>query len=171
MVSLEDALAFSRRWCNSYSRMPYLIQVWSEMNRAEWLQLLGTHWSGCDNIGQHRLQLRWLLPEEGPIPELMDPVERAAYDALPDRLTVYRGCGPRNMLGLSWALERQIAAEFPTLPRYRQAVPLLVTGKVHKRHVLAVKLDRGESEVITLRARRVAVEPLSQVPVEAQEVA
>jgi hypothetical protein len=132
---------------------------------------VGSEWSCCDNIGQYRLLLRWLLPEEGPIPELMDPNERAAYDALPDRLTVYRGCGTSNKLGLSWSLDRQIAARFPFLNRYRQADPLLVTGKVHKRHVLAVKLDRDESEVITFRARRAAVEQLPQVPAQLHEVA
>jgi hypothetical protein len=170
MVSLEEARAASLR-CDSYSRMGYLIEVWGGMNRADWLRLVGSQWSCCDNIGQHRLMLRWLLPEEGPIPELMDPDERAAYDALPDRLTVYRGCGPHNMLGLSWSLDQQIAARFPFLNRYRQGDPMLVTGKVRKHHVLALKLDRDEAEVITFRARRVAVEPLPQVPALLQEVA
>ncbi len=90
----------------------------------------------------------------------MEPAEADAYKALPDRWTVFRGCGETNLLGASWSLERETAARFPLLNRYRQARPLLVTATVRKAHVLAVKLDRQEAEIITFRARRVAVEPL-----------
>jgi hypothetical protein len=55
---------------------------------------------------------------------------------------------------------REVAARFPTLNRYRQAEPLLVTATVRRDRVLAVKLGRGELELVTFHARRVAVEPL-----------
>ena len=159
-VALVDAFAFLMRWGDHCSRLPLLLALADRMERREWLQLLGREWSSCDNIGPHRLQLRALLPPAGPVPELMESAEADAYLALPDRLTIYRGCGERNLLGASWSLERETAARFPLLHRYRQARPLLVTATVRKAHVLAVKLDRQEAEVITFRARRVAVEPL-----------
>jgi hypothetical protein len=159
-VALVDAFAFLMRWGNHYSRLPLLLALADRMERREWLQLLGRAWSSCDNIGPHRLQLRTLLPPAGPVPELMESAEADAYLALPDRLTIYRGCGERNLLGASWSLERETAARFPLLHRYRQARPLLVTATVRKAHVLAVKLDRQEAEIITFRARRVSIEPL-----------
>jgi hypothetical protein len=159
-VALVDAFAFLMRWGDHYSRLPLLLALSDRMERHEWLQLLGSEWSSCDNIGPHRLRLRALLPPAGPVLELMEPAEADAYRALPDRLTVYRGCGAQNLLGACWSMERETAARFPLLHRYRQARPLLVTATVRKAHVLAVKLDRQEAEIITFRARRVSIEPL-----------
>jgi hypothetical protein len=47
----------------------------------------------------------------------MESAEADAYRALPDRLTIYRGCCERNLLGASWSLERETAARFPLLHR------------------------------------------------------
>jgi len=107
------------------------------------------------------LALRRLLPPSGPVLEMMDSAELVAYRSLPARLTVFRGCGEINMLGASWSLDRDVAARFPTLNRYRQTAPLLVTATVRRDRVLALKLDRDESEIITFHARRTAIEPLT----------
>lgn len=147
-------------WCDSYSRLGCLCDLFRELSYADWLALMGEHWSCCDNIGPSRLLLRQLLPEWGPVPDLMTLQECAAWEALPERLTVYRGCGLINMRGASWSLSRDTAAAFPFLNRYRQAEPLLVTATVRRDRVLAVKLDRQEMEIVTFDARRVAVEPL-----------
>jgi hypothetical protein len=147
-------------WADSYSRMAAVLDLYREMPCTEWLALLGEHWTSCDNIGRHRLLLRLLLPDHGPVIEMMTAEELDQYHALPDRLTVFRGCGPDNMLGASWSLSQEVAASFPFLNRYRQAEPLLVTGKVKKQSVLAVKLDRKELELITFQVRRVSVAPL-----------
>jgi hypothetical protein len=47
------------------------------------------------------------------IPELMNDEERTAFEALPEQITIYWGCGPKNMFGFSRSLNRQIAAKFP----------------------------------------------------------
>ena len=93
---------------------------------------------------------------------MMDSAELVAYRSLPARLTVFRGCGEINMLGASWSLDRDVAARFLTLNRYRQTAPLLVTATLRRDRVLALKLDRDESEIITFHARRTAIEPLTQ---------
>ncbi|MEB3360796.1 MAG: hypothetical protein VKI42_01575 [Synechococcaceae cyanobacterium] len=151
-------------WADSYSRMAALLDLYRETPYREWMALLGEHWPSCDNIGRHRLLLRQLLPEHGPVIEMMTAEELDQYNALPDRLTVFRGCGPNNMLGASWSLSRDVAASFPMLNRYRQAEPLLVTAKVKRESVLAVKLDRDELEIITFGARRICVAPLVPPP-------
>jgi hypothetical protein len=92
---------------------------------------------------------------------MMTSEERVAYQLLPDNLTVFRGCGPGNMLGACWSLDRGVAAAFPMLNRYAQAEPLLITASVRRERVLAVKLDRDEAEIITFHARRIAVESLT----------
>lgn len=156
---------------SSYGLLEVLLCLFREMSYADWLTVCGETWSICDNIGAARLLLRQLLPACGPVAPMMDTQECMAWDALPERLTIYRGCGPSNMLGASWSLSRDTAARFPFLNRYLQSDPLLVTATVKKSHVLAIKLDRGESEVITFSARRVAFEKLEQPQVFAQEVA
>ena len=159
-IGLEEAQSRLDRWCDSYSRLPEMLVLHCKMERSEWLRLLGLNWSSCDNISSFRRLLRDFLPDTGPVPELMDHEEVEAYMALPDQITVYRGCGPMNMMGASWTLDREVAAKFPTLHRYWQAEPLLVTGKVRRHHVLAVKLDRKEMEIITFRVKKVSVERL-----------
>lgn len=151
--------------CDSYSRMNILVELGFAMPAQEWHIVLSEFWTMCDNISQYRRLLRRMLPAAGPVPGMMTPDELAAYDALPEWLTVYRGCGHHNMLGASWSLSRVMAARFPTLMRYRQACPLLVTATVPRHRVLALKLDRDEHEIITFAARRVSVEPIEAPPV------
>jgi len=150
-------------FCCSYSRLDELLSLFREMTYPDWLTVCGENWSGCDNIGAARLLLRQLLPARGPVAPMMATPECMAWEALPERLTIYRGCGPSNMLGASWSLSREVAARFPFLNRYRQDEPLLVTATVRKDRVLALKLDREEAEVVTFDARRVAVEPAQEV--------
>jgi hypothetical protein len=149
--------------CSSYSRRDEMLCLIRELRYADWLAVCGEFWTSCDNIGTARLLLRQLLPARGPVAPMMDTPECMAWDALPERLTVYRGCGPVNMLGASWSLSREVAARFPFLHRYRQDEALLVTATVRKDRVLAVKLGRNEAEVVTFDARRVAVEPVREV--------
>ncbi len=56
----------------------------------DWHTLLGEAWNICDNIGAHRNLLRRMLPPSGPVRQMMNADEPAAYDALPraaDRLS------------------------------------------------------------------------------------
>ena len=82
----------------------------------------------------------------------MTAEELAVWNALPDVVNVYRGCGADNIHGACWSLSKEVAAGFAQLNRYQVAEPLLVAATVAKADVLAVKLDREEAEVITLRA-------------------
>ena len=151
------------RYHDSYSRLPEIIRFDRMMNRRSWLRLLGEYWSILDNLGAWCAVLRMLVPSRT-TSLLMNEEERAAWRALPDIVTVYRGCSDINMDGLSWSLCPEVAARFPTLGRYTPPAgkrPLLVTGKVAKSRVSAVKLDRSEQEIIALHVRRVAVENLA----------
>jgi hypothetical protein len=165
LVSRQEASDRLIRCC-SYSRLDCLFDLFRELSYEDWLAVLGKHWSGCDNIGPSRLALRQLLPDRGPVAGMMTLQECAAWEALPERLTVYRGCGPVNMRGASWSLSQDVAAQFPFLNRYRQTEPLLVTATVRRDRVLAVKLGRQELEIVTFDARRVAVEPITLPPPE-----
>ena len=149
--------------CDSYSKMDEILRLakdyWGPSEL--WLRILGECWSGCDNIFAYKNILKNLMPQEGPVLEMMSDDELAVYETLPDTVTIYRGCGKKNKNGASWSLDRDVAAKFPFLNRYQVDNPMLVTAKVKKCHVLAVKLCRNESEVITFNAKPVKVEPLN----------
>ena len=147
-------------WADSLTRLDVLLEQRRRLPRAVWLKLLGELWDVCDNVGKRRLILRKVLGVKGPLLPLMDEGERAAYRRLPDVVTIYRGCSTRNMLGASWSLDRDVAARFPFQNRYRAAQPLLLTATVAKENVLAVKLSRDESEIVTFEARRQRVDSL-----------
>ena len=164
----RDAL----KYCNSFNRLPTLLSISpigsvGRMDYPDWYTLLGEEWSVCDNIGLYRKDLKFcmfLCCTPHTCPEMMGEQERAALAALPERVTIYRGCGPSNMIGCCWSLDRDIAASFPYLNRYQQDEPLLVTATVKRDRIVALKLDRNEQEVITFNARRVSVEPLAFTP-------
>jgi hypothetical protein len=164
VISYEDAdrIALS---ADSFERMSTLIGLQRKMLRSDWFRLLGQYWSMCDRIGFSRHVLCRLLGTTGPLVEMMDDAECKAYDALPDMVTCYRGCGPRNMLGASWSLSRSVAEGFPKYLRYYTDDPRLVTARVRKSRIIALKLDREEQEIITFSARRVMIEPFPQLTV------
>ena len=81
---------------------------------------------------------------------------------LPEIVTVYRGADfQRNVVGLSWSLDRSMARQFPTsFNRYRALEPVLITAKVQRSQIIAYKQERGESEIITKDVDVVAIESL-----------
>lgn len=160
----QKAIAF----CDSHSRLPALLDIHHRMNDADWLRLLGKEWSGCDNIGHYiddlfDTPLCWTFEPSATVRrEMMTPEETVAYEALPDVVTIYRGCYKKNKWGFSWSLSEEIAAQFPSLNRYRQPdQALLVKATVKKENIIALKLDRDESEIITWRPKHVSTRHLS----------
>lgn len=146
--------------CSSYERLPALLKLWGFMDESDWLTVLGQYWSCCDNIAEHVDGL-WDSPigmRAYPIREMMDEDELAVYENLPDEIIVYRGCYKRNKWGLSWTLEESVARKFPFLTRYykpeQQAI--LVKAIAKKSSVIAIKLDRNESELITCRPKHIS---------------
>jgi len=149
------------RFCDSYSRLPTLLEIVWLVEDDEWLALLGDAWTVCDNVGVHIDELMDTPFGErlgdGAIVEMMNADEQAAYDALPEVVTVYRGCYKINKWGICWSLDRNLAQAFPTLNRYRQnGQPLLVKAEAKKGDIAAVKLDRSEVEIITYRPKHIS---------------
>lgn len=149
--------------CNSYTRLPTLLEMEWMLDEKDFLRLLGKWWSSFDNIGLYADGL-WDTSafmgwdHNGPVRDMMTAEELKAHNALPDVVTIYRGCYQINKWGWSWSLSKEVAEKFPSYLRYCRPneQPLLVTAKVLKRLILAVKLDRGESEIITWRPKHVS---------------
>lgn len=164
----EDVTRWLYGRCGSHDRLPNLLKLAPDMTTDDFLIALGKLWIGFDFIGCYRDDLlRTVSARAGnvktTIPLLMDPEERNAYGALPDRVTIYRGCGPKNEKGFSWTLNRDVAAQFPFLTRYAATRPLLLTAPVEKHRIAALKLGRNEEEAIVfgLTRRSWTEEPLA----------
>ena len=140
--------------CNSYELLPALLQLThSGIGENEWLTLLGEHWSSFDNISDNldELMLSPFGNAEGALNEMMTQDEREVLSNFPEEFFVYRGCYESNKFGLSWSLDRAVAEKFPSYHRYKQdGQALLVQAKVKKCDVVALKIDRGESEIVVM---------------------
>lgn len=167
--SYRDAERYISRNTDSYTRLEAIVDLRPALANAEWLRLLGEHWSSCDNIWDYRLELKAYLGIVGPLKELMNDDESKAFEALPEVVTCYRGCSAWMLFGASWSLDRAIANAFPYKMRYKATNPVLITASVKKHRILAVKLDRGEQELITFSARRLKVEPADEQRAKAYE--
>jgi hypothetical protein len=157
-ISFDAALRYVVRWTNSYNCLGMIFLLRSRMDHEVWLELLGHEWTRCDTVRYHLPTLRRVLGVAGPLLSMMKLEEQTAFAALPECLTVYRACSGRFLRGVSWSLNPDVARGFIKLGRYRVSDPVLVTAKVQKKDVLALKLDREEEEIITFKARRVGKE-------------
>ena len=86
----------------------------------------------------------------------MSSDKRVAMQALPDVITIYRGCYDHNRQGLSWTLDRDIAMRFAgQLNRYSHQgkTPMILSARIRKIGTF-LKLDRDEQEVVVSRRVR-----------------
>ncbi len=104
-------------------------------------------------ISPYRRVLRSVLGMTGPIREMMDAEENAVYDRLPDTVTLFRGCNEEFQKGLCWSLDEKIANAFPFQIRFKAKKPLLIRARAKKDRILAIKLDRNETEIIVFSPR------------------
>lgn len=152
----------ARAACNavgSHQRLDVVMHLAEIMREKLWLRLLGEEWSSFDNVWAYEFDL-WPRLAGVDTGEMMTRAERVAFEALPDAVTIYRGCGSVNRNGICWSLDRGVAERFPTLNRYRVPDPVLLTATVKRGLIVALKLDREEWEVITFDAEIVAEESL-----------
>lgn len=139
---------------------PFRFQAFMEvrplMSDAERIEALIWLWQDSENIWQAEeawaRQLKWAWDKQL-TPLLEDDEDRAFFDALPDKVRVFRGVGrPKPAGGLSWTTDEDKARWFATrLPR-PGGRPTLLAGEVDKAFILAAFTGRGESEVVALRA-------------------
>lgn len=115
----------------------------------EYWEIFKMVWTDSENIWQN--QERWevavMNKRHGDPKVMMTPAERKVFDALPAKVTVYRGHNGVNKDGLSYTLDKSRAEWF--------AKRFSKNGKVRKRlipkeRILAYLDGRSESEVIVL---------------------
>jgi hypothetical protein len=103
---------------------------------------------------------------------MMTSEENSAYDALPDVVTIFRGCDAEtaSLPGASWSLSKDVANLYPFLGRFLAKKPTVLTACVPKHWVLAVKLERQEQEIITFAAEVKMIRPADRQRADAYRV-
>jgi len=114
--------------------------------------LLGHIWTDSESTRQDRRYWEsWLRSAEPDAKHFMSEEDQRAFEALPNTLTIYRGClKGLNEDGLSWTLSRERAEWFskrfaclhPNNP------PLVLERRIKKRDAFALMTDRQEDEIV-----------------------
>jgi hypothetical protein len=113
--------------------------------------LIGHVWIDSENI--YQALDRWKDIWELNVPKrarwVMDPTERKTFNALPREMTIYRGIAHRQAAeGMSWTLDRDRAIWFAKRFASENRTPMLATGTVRQKDVLAHFLGRNEQEIV-----------------------
>ncbi len=115
-------------------------------------QVFLENWCDCDGLWTLRKilldTLRHRKAQRSPI-EFLSAADRRFYDALPDVIAVYRGCGRRRVRGLPWTTDRAVAAKFARGGRFRAPHdPVIASAVIAKADLFFVSAARKESEAI-----------------------
>lgn len=121
------------------------------IGRAYW-EAVSFVWSDSENIHQNRWIWRFLLQKNIPGREfMMEDSERAALEAMPSHLAIYRGCACSDRKGLSWTTSKKTARWFASRTANLLGVESCVfEATVEKSKVIAYLTGRNEKEVIVL---------------------
>ena len=146
---------------DGYDRLEHLLHPFyrRHLSNDQLFTILRDEWEWFHNVSENLEELGEVFPLYGPVRAMMTPEENAAYDALPDILTVHRGCDAGRLEGLSWSLNKKVANWFAFYPLTQAEEPTLMTARVEKEFVMAIKLGRGEEEIITSYVAVLTVEP------------
>jgi hypothetical protein len=130
---------------------------WDDPTPVFW-DLLVTVWMDSENIHQNLDAWRdlWSVASKsqengyGAIhPHVMDDEELAAFQALPETVTVYRGTSHRKVIsGMSWTTDKTKAEWFATRFTTPHQSKNIAKGIIAKKDILAYLIGRGESEVV-----------------------
>ena len=96
---------------------------------------------------QRLIRIEKLRRPVGIVFACVSDAEQKIFDALPDRVRVFRGCSRAYIKGVSWTTKRHIAEWFAEW-RCFDPDPVVVTGMIDKRNIFATNNDRNEHEVI-----------------------
>ncbi|MGD0431197.1 MAG: hypothetical protein ABSA58_08900 [Acetobacteraceae bacterium] len=158
-IMLRERGSVDRTWyvlnvCDSPVCLERLGLRKSDVSRFFW-HFVARHWADFDGIPHAKFAAEFARHRAGWEPEIMTwghpkgTDNLRTYKGLPDSVTVYRGQGMSQPVGLSWTLERDIAAAFASGPRGESnPEPVILTRTIARKDIAFVVNEREESEVV-----------------------
>jgi hypothetical protein len=154
---------------DSYSRTEAMVYVVLSARREAADQIKVFHeWGNmCDAPWSWRSIIADILRRacsKVSLAEVLPPEARGFFDALPDLVSVLRGCEQGRERGLHWTTSRATAEKFASGQRCINPRPTLVTAQIPKRYIFAVFDNRNEAEIVLdpRRLRRLSASPHQQ---------
>jgi len=95
---------------------------------------------------------------------LFQPEEKEAYDALPDKITVYRGCQQGYEDGWSYTTSYDVAKWFAVRHAGKLTMPRIVHATMRKKDVVAMFDVKQEREILATKWDITKVEELAHIP-------
>jgi hypothetical protein len=136
------------------------------LSGATFWKLLHQEWKGFDRIPHRPFSSLMVFMRDHWRVELLNDEDREFYNTLPELLTVYRGQDAASPVGLSWTLDREVAAGFARGHRLLfNKSPIIISAEVAKRHVAGAYTEREEKEIVlfrpsqAVRRRRLMISP------------
>lgn len=139
-------LAYERAY-----RLEAFREIADELDDQAYWKLLADVWIDSENIWQNQDVWRELLTDDwrGDHVDMMDDDDRAVFDELPDKFTVYRGFKIEGCEdGFSWTMDKVRAKWFAKRWLSKGETCFLAEGTVHKSNVIAYFNERSESEIV-----------------------
>ena len=109
--------------------------------QVEWCHAVRSAWYLSDVLWINRDAWLRIFSDRARIAGISEKAEHASFTKQADPLTVYRGCLPEHVDGLSWSLSNDAAEHFKLKAGYRGVV---FSGIVAKAHVLAYMSPNNE---------------------------
>lgn len=139
---------------SSYSRMGALLAARKNMQWQVFYKALGLIWTISDDIARHRFVLYRVFANASryQLNLMMDTKEKRVLEKMPEIIKIYRGCYSHNLNGLSWSIDREIAAQFTLQNRYHypEKERLLREANIRREHAVLM-LGRNEQEIIATK--------------------
>jgi hypothetical protein len=124
---------------DSYSRTEAMVHVMISAQEAADRMKVFLEWGNmCDAPWPWRSIIADMLRRacsEISLADVLPPDERSRYDALPDPVSVWRGCDQGRERGLHWTTDQAIAEQFASGKRCINPRPTLVSAQIPKRHI------------------------------------
>jgi hypothetical protein len=148
-------------FCNSHERLGVMLIRLDGAPREIFWSVFCDYWSVCDATWWLQVPLLNILRMHAPA--ILPADEQKVFDALPERVPVFRGCSRERTMGLSWTTERRVAERFAHGHRgIRVPDPVIATGLIAKADILVTNSNRKEHEVLLDpdRLQELEVEPV-----------
>lgn len=131
-------------------RLDALLEIDKYAGEEAYWTLVGDVWTDSENTWQN-LDVWEEIFSNPNARMMMNAEERERFEALPEMITIYRGCWRGvNESGLSWSLSRERAEWFSKRMAGEDEQPIVLEKTICKNDVIALIDRRGEEEILVL---------------------
>lgn len=140
---------YLHRYFGSHQRSLVFIELAEDMEPKQFWTILHDQWSSFDAIDHFVMKQVISGFSDEWSADYLGEDDRDFYDSLPDTVTIYRGQGATEAVGLSWTTDYEVARNFSLGHRgCNRADPVIIKANVAKHNIAGAYVNREESEIL-----------------------